>query len=584
MSYPYQKHIWVTKEVIRREYLQNISDGIYDEQQDRLLKEGLLNDDIVAESNRAKQAEQNITNNLNAEILRAEEAEAAIARDLSSEISRSTTAEGELTDDVADLDARLLDESTRALAAENEISTALANEIARATNVENDLRSITTRAYKPSGSVYFADLPALDVSRLGNVYDIKDAFTTTSDFQEGAGKDYPAGTNVAIVSVEGEFYTEVTPIGTENPSQEGWYVLDDDEYILTTDTEVESGTTYYSYSDYKMMYDANSGFIDTSHFVTDTDYATSQKAGIMKPDGTTVTIDNDGTLHGSSGHIIKDGNGTSLTQRASLKFENCTVTDDSTNNQTVVTPTGQQITVDSSLSATSTNPVQNKVIATALNNKDNLKNVFVKETTIPDNYGYSKYLLLFDISTWYTADTSTINLGTWSFIGFGVTTRRGGHLYNDVFEISIAAAYQKATSDNGNTLRLRSDNNKYTCHVISDGTKYYLALRASGSGRNLSLIGRFIGTYIGTWVECTDSNGTMPSGWSVVISNSTNYSEVRNIAYDGNTLKATREDDSTFNILTRDTTPTSGSSNLITSGGVYNYIDTMITQAISASY
>lgn len=36
--------------------------------------------------------------------------------------------------------------------------------------------------------------------------------------------------------------------------------------------------------------------------------------------------------------------------------------------------------------------------------------------------------------------------------------------------------------------------------------------------------------------------------------------------------------------LTFDTTPTSGSTNPVTSGGVYDYIDTMITQALSAGY
>lgn len=33
-----------------------------------------------------------------------------------------------------------------------------------------------------------------------------------------------------------------------------------------------------------------------------------------------------------------------------------------------------------------------------------------------------------------------------------------------------------------------------------------------------------------------------------------------------------------------DTTPKNGSSNLITSGGVYSYIDLMITKALSAPY
>lgn len=38
------------------------------------------------------------------------------------------------------------------------------------------------------------------------------------------------------------------------------------------------------------------------------------------------------------------------------------------------------------------------------------------------------------------------------------------------------------------------------------------------------------------------------------------------------------------NTLVIDSTPTSGSTNLVSSGGVYSYIDTMITQALSGSY
>lgn len=55
--------------------------------------------------------------------------------------------------------------------------------------------------YKPSGSVYFANLPPLGANVLNNAYDIKDDFTTTADFVEGAGVDYAAGTNVAIINI-----------------------------------------------------------------------------------------------------------------------------------------------------------------------------------------------------------------------------------------------------------------------------------------------------------------------------------------------------------------------------------------------
>lgn len=40
-------------------------------------------------------------------------------------------------------------------------------------------------------------------------------------------------------------YTAVTPVGTENPSTEGWYVLYGDRYYLTNDTSVDDNKTYY---------------------------------------------------------------------------------------------------------------------------------------------------------------------------------------------------------------------------------------------------------------------------------------------------------------------------------------------------
>ena len=44
-------------------------------------------------------------------------------------------------------------------------------------------------------------------------------------------------------------YEEVTPEGTENPSEEGWYEEDSGNYILSVDTEVDAGKTYYTRSE-----------------------------------------------------------------------------------------------------------------------------------------------------------------------------------------------------------------------------------------------------------------------------------------------------------------------------------------------
>lgn len=101
-------------------------------------------------------------------------------------------------------------------------------------------------AYVAKGSVAFANLPAVRTADMvGYVYNVTDNFTTTADFIEGAGKKYPAGTNVVIVDASTTSYDAVTPAGSENPKEEGWYELVDDNYVLTDDETVDSGKTYY---------------------------------------------------------------------------------------------------------------------------------------------------------------------------------------------------------------------------------------------------------------------------------------------------------------------------------------------------
>ena len=60
---------------------------------------------------------------------------------------------------------------------------------------------IDTVVYTPAGSIPFANLPVLSANVLGYIYNITDDFTTTSDFVEGAGHDYPEGSNVGVVNV-----------------------------------------------------------------------------------------------------------------------------------------------------------------------------------------------------------------------------------------------------------------------------------------------------------------------------------------------------------------------------------------------
>ena len=61
--------------------------------------------------------------------------------------------------------------------------------------VQNAINDAISGVYKVKGSVAFASLPSTG-NKAGYVYNVTDAFTTTSAFKEGAGNTYPAGTNV----------------------------------------------------------------------------------------------------------------------------------------------------------------------------------------------------------------------------------------------------------------------------------------------------------------------------------------------------------------------------------------------------
>ncbi len=104
-----------------------------------------------------------------------------------------------------------------------------------ADQVSAAISGAVSAVYKAKGSVAFAALPTPAANTLGVVYNVTDAFTTTDSFVEGAGKAYPAGTNVVVA-------------------------------------EPTAGT-------YKL--DVLSGFIDMSGFLTGDDVATDAEFGEM---------------------------------------------------------------------------------------------------------------------------------------------------------------------------------------------------------------------------------------------------------------------------------------------------------------
>ena len=125
-------------------------------------------------------------------------------------------------------------------------------------------------AYVIRGNSTFANLPTvLTAAMNGYVYNVTDDFTTTSDFVEGAGKKYPAGTNVVIANIGAVTYSAVTPEGTEDPSAEGWYEESGGVYTLSEDTTVDGSKTYYeAVTSVNMKYDVIGEFVDVEALET----------------------------------------------------------------------------------------------------------------------------------------------------------------------------------------------------------------------------------------------------------------------------------------------------------------------------
>ena len=70
------------------------------------------------------------------------------------------------------------------------------------TAISSAVKAAIAGVYKVKGSVAFAALPTEEVAE-GDVYNVTDAFTTTDEFVEGADIEYPAGTNVVAVDIDG---------------------------------------------------------------------------------------------------------------------------------------------------------------------------------------------------------------------------------------------------------------------------------------------------------------------------------------------------------------------------------------------
>lgn len=71
-----------------------------------------------------------------------------------------------------------------------------------ANDVQNAINSAISSVFKPSGSLAANGIvqSLLVAGNLGNVYNVTEQFATDTNFVEGTGKTYPAGTNIVVVN------------------------------------------------------------------------------------------------------------------------------------------------------------------------------------------------------------------------------------------------------------------------------------------------------------------------------------------------------------------------------------------------
>ena len=171
------------------------------------------------------------------------------------------------------------------------------------TQVADAISAAVAGALIPGGSILFANLPALAKANNNHIYNIEDAFTTTADFLEGAGVDYPAGTNVAIINT-----------GTSSSP-----VYKYDTYTGTFDfssfaTKVSGGAT----GNFAAL-DANGNLTDSGH--SHSDYLTQHQDISGKADKDTDAVENNFAKFDANGNPVDSGKNASSFSKVEVATE-----------------------------------------------------------------------------------------------------------------------------------------------------------------------------------------------------------------------------------------------------------------------
>ena len=216
--------------------------------------------------------------------------------------------------------------------------------------VASAINSAIASVYKPAGSSTFAELPPLAAGIEGYVFNMTDDFTTTSDFVDGAGKDYPAGTNIVCILTRDGYKWDVLA-GIVDLS--GYQTLIDSSHKLNSDLVDDTNATnkFVTTSD-KTTWNAKQDAISDlatiragasagATAVQSSDLATVATTGAYSDLSGTPTIPtvNDATITITQGGVTKgsftlnqaSGDTIALEEGGSVSFDGTTINENSSN-------------------------------------------------------------------------------------------------------------------------------------------------------------------------------------------------------------------------------------------------------------
>ena len=161
-----------------------------------------------------------------------------------STVSGLQEAVGQLQTDVDSLEVVVGNSESGLVKQVNDLSTNLSENYDTSTEVDEKISTAISTTYKAAGSAASVDAITVDAEHLGYVYNMSAEFTTTDVFVEGAGKTYPAGTNVAVVQINAEPATYGLDVLSSFVDLSDYATIEQLNTKTTQELEGTNGTSY----------------------------------------------------------------------------------------------------------------------------------------------------------------------------------------------------------------------------------------------------------------------------------------------------------------------------------------------------